>query len=246
MKIFILKDEKQELNKLYYLIIKYLYFRNYDINIEVIIDYYENILDYIEKNNVVGIYFTYKNLNSDIDEIELVSKIRQYDSVGKIAFVSTNIELSYLIYTHKDEDVDYISKEDNEQFIFEIINCIEVVYKRYITKQKLDKKSFIIKSKGKQIRVYNNEVNFIESSHVAHKLIIHSNERLIEFYGRIKDLDKKFENFCRCHQSYVVNVDNIDFIDTKSREIVMKNGKVCYSSIRYIKDLLKVFENIQD
>lgn len=240
MKIFICEYEKQQL---YNLIDKYLYFRNYDMKIETISMDFNNILDYIKKNNVETLYFIDISLNSRINSIELVSQIKKYDPSGKIIFIIDHTEVSYI---NKFKGLEYISKEDKEQFIFKVINYIEIGYKIHIKKRRSDKNSFVIKSNGQHIKIFNNDVNFIESSHVAHKLIIHTSNKVIEFYGTIKDLDKKSKNFFRCHKSYIVNINNIDFINTKSREIIMKNGQICYASIRYIKKLLELFETIQN
>lgn len=68
--------------------------------------------------------------------------------------------------------------------------------------------------------------------------------RQVEFYGKIKDMDKISQDFYRCHQSYVVNINNIREIKQKDREIIMNNGEVCYSSTRYLKGLLKLMDKV--
>lgn len=240
MKIFICEYEEQQL---YNLIDKYLYFRNYDMKIETISMNSNNILDYIKKNNFETLYFIDISLDISINSIELVAKIKRYNPSGKIIFITDHTKVSYI---NKIKGIEYISKEDKEEFIFKVINYIEVEYKIQIKKRSSDKNSFVIKSNGQHIKIFNDDVNFIESSHVAHKLIIHTSNDVIEFYGTIKDLDKNSKNFFRCHKSYIVNISNIDSINTKSREIIMKNGQICYVSIRYIKKLLELFDTIQN
>jgi two-component system response regulator AgrA len=43
--------------------------------------------------------------------------------------------------------------------------------------------------------------------------------------------------FYRCHNSFVVNKDNIAEVDTKNREIRMINGETCYASSRFLGGL---------
>ncbi|WP_431811969.1 LytTR family DNA-binding domain-containing protein [Lysinibacillus sp. FW12] len=49
-------------------------------------------------------------------------------------------------------------------------------------------------------------------------------------------------SFIRCHNSFVVNIDNIQEVDFKNKEILMKNGEICYGSARMIKAVQKKLE----
>ncbi|HFQ3632453.1 TPA: LytTR family DNA-binding domain-containing protein [Enterococcus faecium] len=58
---------------------------------------------------------------------------------------------------------------------------------------------------------------------------------------KIKEIESFSPSFYRCHQSFVVNVDNICSINKKERTILMSNGEKCLVSTRSLKKLLIAF-----
>ena len=80
---------------------------------------------------------------------------------------------------------------------------------------------------------------FFESSSKSHRLIAHLDNRQIEFYGSLKDLSNLDDRFFRCHNSYVINRNNVDTINTKDRAVYFSNGEHCYASVRNIKNINK-------
>lgn len=238
MKIFICEDDKKQLQFFIEIINKYICFKDYDLKLEIATNNPYDILEYLKENKTVGLYFLDVDLNHDINGIKLASEIRRYDLTGKIVFLTTHPELSYLTFVYKVEAMDYILKGNSIDFENKIKDCIEVAYGRYIKENNYTKQIISIQDGDKHINICIDEVKFIESSPIPHKLIIHMDNRQIEFYGKIKDMEKMNPDLFRCHQSYVVNVKNILEVDKNTREIIMKNGEKCYSSIRYMKFLL--------
>lgn len=51
-------------------------------------------------------------------------------------------------------------------------------------------------------------------------------------------IQKLGEGFCRCHNSYIVNVKKISDIDYRGRKITMSNGGICYYSYLKAKEFL--------
>ncbi|MDY4306466.1 LytTR family transcriptional regulator DNA-binding domain-containing protein [Enterococcus mundtii] len=49
-------------------------------------------------------------------------------------------------------------------------------------------------------------------------MIVHLDNRMIEYAGRIKEIEKLSDSLCRCHQSFVVNLANIAEINKKSEK----------------------------
>ena len=71
-------------------------------------------------------------------------------------------------------------------------------------------------------------------------VILHSYNRQLEFYSKMKDVEKLLdEMFYRCHNSYIVNKDKIKKIDIKTRIAFMNNDEECFISTRAIKELIK-------
>jgi DNA-binding LytR/AlgR family response regulator len=58
------------------------------------------------------------------------------------------------------------------------------------------------------------------------KTVIYSSGNVIEVYESLESIVSKLdsEKFVKCHRSYVVNKDFINFIDKKSRTVVLTNG----------------------
>ncbi|WP_207741143.1 LytR/AlgR family response regulator transcription factor [Paraclostridium bifermentans] len=239
MKIFICEDNEKQLDALVKIVNRYIDFNDFDLKLEMATSNPEDILEYLDENKTIGLYFLDVDLKNDINGIELASRIRQYDLCGKIIFVTTHPELSYLTFMYKVEAMDYIVKDNSNRFKDKINECIEIAYDRYIKENNPNRQTFIIQEGKKQIKIYTDEIKFIESSSTPHKLILHMDNRQIEFYGKIKYMENICEELYRCHQSYVVNINNILEIDKKSREIIMDNGEVCYVSVRYLKLLLR-------
>lgn len=243
MKIFICEDDEIQLELITKIIKKYILFKNYDLKLEITTQNPEELINYVKSNGGVGLYFLDVNLNNNINGIELASQIRKYDLSGKIVFITTHLELACLTFTYKVEALDYIPKNDMIDLKNKIIECIDIAYERYLYENSETNKSIIIKKGDSQLKIFTDTVNFIESSSVPHKLIIHLENRHIEFYGKIKDMVNFSQDFYRCHQSYVVNIKNILEVNSHTREIIMNNGERCYSSIRYIKGLLNKIHN---
>lgn len=89
------------------------------------------------------------------------------------------------------------------------------------------------------INVDFDEIIYFETSTIIHKVILHCKNRQIEFYSKMKDVENMIdERFCRCHNSFLINMDKIKEIDKKNRIVYMINGEECLVSTRGIKKLL--------
>ncbi|PFN36595.1 LytR/AlgR family response regulator transcription factor [Bacillus thuringiensis] len=244
LKIFVCEDDERQLNDIVDIIKKYIYMQDYDIEFEMATSNPDEILNHIQNNQTTGLYFLDVDLKHEINGIALGAKIRKYDSSGKIVFITTHAELAYLTFLYKVEAMDYIPKDDMLHYKGKIRECIDVAHERHLNDIAPQKKAFIVKTGDKQIKINIDDIQFIESSTTPHKLVLHMENRQIEFYGKIKEMDKISQDFYRCHQSYVVNINNIEEIKQKDREIIMKDGEVCYSSTRYLKGLLKLMDKV--
>ena len=50
------------------------------------------------------------------------------------------------------------------------------------------------------------------------------------------------QSFYRCHQSFVINLNNIGEVKKTERVVIMNNGETCYISTRYLKKLLNLID----
>jgi len=248
LKIFVCEDDLKQREHIVGIIENYIMMQDYDLMFEFETESPTTLLDYISKleKDATGLYFLDVDLNSDMNGITLGAEIRKYDPNARIVYVTTHAELAYLTFLYKVEAMEYIPKDNKELLQDKVIECIDVAMERYLNVHPESSESVVIKSGDSQIKLEINEVLFIESSSTPHRLIVHLDNRQVEFYGKIKEMEALNHYFYRCHQSYVVNVLNIESINPKLREITMKDGEVCYSSVRYLKGLLKKFEQMEN
>ena len=203
------------------------------------VDNPEDVLTYLVNHpGTTGLYFLDVDLKHKMTGIGLASEIREVDDLGKIVFVTTHGELSYLTFIHKVEAMDYIIKGSPEEVMARVHECIRVAQKRHLNDQSNEKKVFKVKVGSKIRAISYSEIMFFESSVVPHKIILHMADGQLEFYQSIRELENINENFYRCHKSFVVNKEKIKNIDKSRREIEMENGEICLVSVRGMRGIL--------
>lgn len=237
LEIFVCEDDPEQRKRLSSYIENYIMMENLDMKLVISTGHSQEIIDYLQNNRVTGLYFLDVDLQEEKSGIALGAEIRQYDSLGAIVFVTTHSELTYLTFTYKVEAMDYITKDKFTDIRQRIIECIDTANKRYLQNKYNNIKKFQTKSGDKMISVDYNDILFFETSPQLHKIILHAKNRQVEFYGKLKDILEMDSRFYRCHNSFVVNKDNIAEVDTKNREIRMINGEICYASSRFLGGL---------
>lgn len=193
------------------------------------------------KNN--GLYFLDVDLKSKINGIQLAEKIREEDPRGFIIFITTHAEMSYLTFLYKVEAVDYIVKDNYKNIRNRIYECIMNVNKKYCAINNQISKTVAIKSGDKIYNLELDNILFFETSSVIHKINVYTSNKKLEFYAQMKDIEEMVDDrFIRCHRSYMVNKDKIKIVDYNAREVQMIDGSICYVSVRGMK-LLKGLKN---
>src|SRR5699024_8988427 len=213
--IFICEDDEQQRKKITKYVENYIMIEELDMKVIVSTDNTDDIIDYLKANNVNGLYFLDVNLNHEKTGIALGADIRKYDSRGSIVFVTSHSELTYLTFLYKVEAMDYIIKDDITDIQKRVIDCIDTANERYMSEHN-------------------------ETTKKRNKINMHSENRQVEFYGKLKEIEDLDDRFYRCHNSFVVNTDNIESIDNKTRDITMTNGAVCFASSRNFRKLKKM------
>lgn len=240
LEIFICEDELEQRERLKKYIENYIMIENLDMKIAVCTGNPKEVIEYIREHNTIGLYFLDVDLQADKSGIALGAEIRHYDTQGSIVFVTTHSELTYLTFTYKVEAMDYITKDEFTDVQKRVIDCIDTANKRYNARRNGNKQRFKTKIGDKVISIDYDEILFFETSPQLHKIILHAMNRQVEFYGKLKEIVELDSRFYRCHNSYVVNKDNIAEIDMKKREIHMVNGEICYASSRFLKGLKNI------
>lgn len=238
LKVFICEDNKEQRERFSKIVQDIILIENYDIELGLVTSDPSELINYIDNNDLSGLYFLDIDLKSEINGIELAAKIRKYDPRGFIVFITTHAEMSYLTFMYKVEAMDYIIKDNYNNIRERIQQCIADAHTKYSAKSNELQKIFTIKSDDKIVNIEYRKILFFETSPTIHKVIVHAVDRQIEFYAKMKEIEERLDDrFYRCHKSFIVNKDNIKEIDVNNRCIYMINGEQCLISIRLMKGL---------
>lgn len=238
LEIFVCEDDLQQKYEIDTIIENYLMMMDYDAKFTLSTTNPYDILDKISTEKTEGLYFLDIDLNSNINGIELGVEIRDLDPNAKIVYITSHAELTYLTFVYKVEAMDYMPKGARIDLKSRIIECIDVAMSRHLNSNNSDEEQIFIKCGESDIKLIVDDILFFESSTIPHKIVVHLDNRMLEFYGKIKDIEKINENFIRCHKSYIVNKKNIKKIDRQKRVAIMLNEEKCLISTRYMKDLI--------
>lgn len=198
------------------------------------------LLEKLESSRNTGIYFLYIDLNSSMNGMKLAQQIRLFDPRGFIIFITAHSELSYMTFQYRVEAMDFVLKDNPAEAELKIKECLLNAMERYTLQTNKTHKVYTIEVGGRKISVDYDEIFFFETSSSIHKVILHAQDRQIEFTGTMKELTMTLgDNFVRCHRSFLVNKNKIKEIDAKNRIVYFTNGETCLMSTRMMKELWK-------
>ena len=146
--------------------------------------------------------------------IDVVKEIQQINSEVKIIYVS-----GYPSCAEKVFETEPIG------FLIKPITCERVVYilEKAVKSLENDVNNIVnIKTSTAMYRINKNKIIYIESK--ARKLNIYLTDEIIETYAKLSDIAPQFSDFCRCHQSFLVNYRYI--ISLKNHVIKLSNGTI--------------------
>jgi len=175
-----------------------------------------------------GLYFLDIDLHSDINGIELAAKIKKLDISATIVFITTHSEMMHYVFRLKIEAMEYILKDSPPQEVEQrVVDCMQMAYQRFLGGKHSSGKYFTAKIGGRQRNIPYDDIMFFESStERRNKIILHKANSIIDFYGTIADVSGLGPPFYECHQSFVVNINYVKQVDTRTREIEMTDGTI--------------------
>jgi len=187
------------------------------------------LLEYLEAHrNKTGLYLLDIDLQSDINGIELATKIKKMDVSATIVFITTHSEMVHYVFRVKLEAMEYILKDSPPEEIEErVIECLHTTYQRFLEGKHAKCKYFTVKAGEQKFNIPHDDILFFESNlNRRNKILLHKVDGMVEFYGTITDVSSLGMPFCKCHQSFVVNVQHVKRLDKVSREIEMIDGTI--------------------
>lgn len=222
--IYICEDDPKQLEVLSTVIKNRIMIENLDSYVHISTSDPEELLNAAKiRTSSFGIYFLDIELeDSEMDGVAIGKLIRELDPLGKIIYVTSHTEMSMKILKSNIEPTDYIVKED----LYDLKENVEQI---------LSKIEFNDEIKFLPIK----EIQYFSTSLGApHKLEVHLTHAQLQFYEKIKEIEKMHRNFIRCHKSYVINTQNVRSINKKTREVTLANGETIPVSIRGLKKLI--------
>ncbi|VGQ36568.1 response regulatory protein [Streptococcus pyogenes] len=175
--------------------------------------------------------------------LDIALEIRKKDPRAIIVFVTTHSEFMPLSFQYQVSALDFIDKELSEGDFFDRIKSA-LSYAHASQTKTLAEDSFIFETSKSQLQVSFADLLFIETSHISHKLILHSMKEVIEFYGQLSEVLDQDKRLYQCHRSFVVNPYNLARIEKEERVAYFNNGASCLVSRLKIKGLTQLLEEI--
>lgn len=238
--IYICEDEPKQLELISSVIQNRIIIENLDCYIHLTTSNSLDLLKTVQmRKSSFGIYILDIELkDSELNGIELGKKIRDLDSLGKIIYVTSHTDLSLAILKSNIEPTDYIIKED----ILHLKDDIERILSKLFEDLQLaplEKELFKIEFSGEIKFLSVKDIQYFSTCpETPHKLVVHLPNAQLQFYNKIKEIEKRNHHFVRCHKSYVINTQNIRTINKKTREVTLVNGETISVSIRGLKKLI--------
>lgn len=242
IEIYICEDVQKQRERIAYYVETAIMFEEYDMELKLATDDAEEFLQSVRESKNTGLYFLDIDLGKGKNGLELAKEIRKYDPRGFIVFVTSHSEMSLLTFQYKVEALDFIIKDEPRNIQQRIGECMEKAVQRSENISRGEGKTITIVRGGQRITLKQSEIEFFETSVNEHKLIVHTGQKSMEFFGKIKDIEQEVgEDFLRCHRSYLVNKKNVKEIDYSNKTIHMKGGAECPISSRMLSHVKKQF-----
>ena len=207
--IFICEDNSAQRTLIENTIFSHIARNDYDMQVVLSTDNPLTFLEYISAHpQQSGLYFLDIDLQHKINGMALAREIRAADLTGRIVFVTTHAELSFLTFQHRIEAMDYIIKDRKDNVVTRVQECIDIAYRRF-RQVMLQTECFQLKSSMGIQRIPISDILYFETHHVPHKIILNTKNKRIEFRGSLKEAAGVSPDFFLCHKSFVVNTKNI-------------------------------------
>ncbi|MGG2093361.1 response regulator transcription factor [Bacillus sp. S13(2024)] len=201
----------------------------------------EHIIEKIPLTTYVPIYFLDIEIKSEERKgLQVAQEIRKYDAQGIIVFVTTHSEFAPISYQYMVSALTFIDKGlpyDERCRVFE--QCLLQYQARNMAVIPAD--DFIVENTNATVRVPFATVEYIMTDE-PHRLALVTTDRIVYFYGTLKEIETVDERLLRCHQSYIVNAGQMSSYDAAQKMIILKSGKripVSRRLVRKVRQLLK-------
>lgn len=198
----------------------------------------EEILENIKDEKGQDLYFLDIDLGCEMNGLDLAKEIRKVQPRCYIVFVTTHSEMSFMTFSYRVEAMDFILKDNPDDLKNRVHQCVIQAISRRENDNVKPSKNISIKIGDHVKNVPLDQIKYFEAAGESRKLILHGNSSIIEFYGKLKDIEQQVdERFVRCHRAIIINKDYIERIDKDEHIIYLEDGESCPMSVRLGKNL---------
>lgn len=199
---------------------------------------YNNQLDCLIKSREIKKIYILEDEVSSISGLEVAIKIRKYDWDSIIIFIIDSCKQVSDVYNMKLMFLDIIINNSScsNRMISDLKLAISIINKKNL---------FIFKYNHIVYRIPYNQIDYIEKESGIKRCIIHTVNKNYYITGTINSiLSKLNDNFCRTHQSCIVNLNNVKEIDFSSNIIKFNNGDRIDMLTSKMKKVIKEYYDI--
>lgn len=201
----------------------------------------KQIIDKIPLTTYIPIYFLDIEIkNEERKGFEVAQEIRKYDPNGIIVFVTTHSELAPISYKYMVSALTFIDKNSSFEERYHLIEQCLFHYKERNEQEKVTD-DFVVDNARATVRVPFKQLEYMMTDE-PHRLTLVAKDRLVSFYGTLKEIESMDERLFRCHQSYVVNILQISYYDAVEKMIVLKSGKQIPVSRRHVSKVRQLLK----
>lgn len=241
LSVFICEDDLAQREKLEKYVKNFIMIEELEMELVLVTDNPDDVLAHLDKfPKTTGLYFLDIDLGHEMNGISLAAKVKEVDEAGRIVFVTTHGELSFMTFSYKVEALDYIIKDNLENLESRMRDCMKVAYNRYINNKNPKKKTYKIINNERVLIVDQDDIMFISSSEFPHMLMLHLDNGQIEYYGSLREAEEALPEFYRSHKSYLLNPKNVKEVIKATNEVEMTNEEIALVSVRKMKGLINI------
>jgi len=185
----------------------------------------ERLLDKMTEAAMNAIYFLDVEIKGEQHRgFQLAQQIRERDEQGIIVFITTHYEFAPISYQYMVSALTFIDKGLDEEARYKSLEACLLHYQSSNSKS-LPADDFVMETAEATVRLPFAEVEYIMTAG-PHRLELVAKNRIIHFYGQLKKIEQLDDRLIRCHQSYVVNVEQVQAYHSKDRQLTLKSGTV--------------------
>lgn len=194
-------------------------------------------------NEDTNLYFLdIKIKNNETAGLSAARKIRQVEPDALIAFVTNYAEFALASYEYMTNAFAYVLKtEDESKFVKKINDCLNT-YQQQLNSQ-CPQNYFIYEDRFNSIKLPYNALFYVFTA-TQHKLGIRTIDQEICFHGTLKQIEAAYPHLLRCHQSYLVNLENVRQIDKTNRQIIFAPELKVPIARKSMKTVQKAWEKL--